>query len=137
MLHSLVTTGSKVFDLDGLSSPHKAVGNGQHLVCAAVSLAAALGCIVLFPESSVPKMLGELGAEAGKENPPSQNPSPVAKDSWKLIPVAADGRCFFSCLYLHTQCSEKRKDKFFKVIRNASGFPIQTDQLQEEDRNFF
>lgn len=115
----LTTTGSKVFDLSGLSSPHKAVGNGQHLVCAAVSLAAALGCIVLYPESSVPKMLGKL--------------SHVANDSWKLIPVAADGRCFFSCLYIHTNCSEKRKEKLFKVIRNASGFPIQTDQLQEEE----
>lgn len=124
---------SKVFDLSGLSSPHKAVGNGQHLVCAAISLAAALGSIALFPESSVPKMLEKHDDEGESANPQSQDPSSVAKDSWKLIPVAADGRCFFSCLYIHTRCSEKRREKLFKVIRNACGFPIQTDQLQEED----
>jgi len=93
-----------------------AVGNGQHLACASLVLAAALGTIKLLPgdtSSGVPKFC------------PAQ---------LKVLPVAADGRCFFTSLFLALACSSKQRFEWSQIVRNDSGFPIDNARMEFEDR---
>ena len=97
-----------------LTNPHQAVGNGQHLPCAALALLAALTSIELFPE-----------------------PSPCAE----LIPssyhnveinVPSDGRCYYSCIYLHF-ATFSEKSKWANTLRNKAGFAVDISRQKEED----
>lgn len=101
-----------VFSMDGLSNAHQSVGNGQHLVCAALALLPTLASVELFPEAS---------------------PSMVPSDYHNVeINPQANGRCLFSCIYLHF-ASDSEKAEWSKVDRNAQGFPSDADRLREED----
>lgn len=104
---------TKEFSLSELTNPHAAVGNGQHLVLAAVSLIAALVSIELFPE---PALSGELGVGCTKVeiNPP------------------ADGRCFFSCIYLHN-ATDEIKQSWADAKRNPQGFALESWRQRKED----
>lgn len=95
-----------VFSMDGLSNAHQSVGNGQHLVCAALALLPTLASVELFPEAS---------------------PSMVPSDYHNVeINPQANGRCLFSCIYLHF-ASDSEKAEWSKVDRNAQGFPSDAD----------
>lgn len=100
--------------MEELTNPHRAVGNGQHLALAGVVLAAALGCIHLYDETPVPAPLR-------------------APQELTAIPVAADGRCFWSSLFLH-QAPFEVKSEWLAIARNPSGFPIDSSRLQWEAR---
>lgn len=103
---------NQVFSMDGLSNAHQSVGNGQHLVCAALALLPTLASVELFPEAS---------------------PSMVPSDYHNVeINPQANGRCLFSCIYLHF-ASDSEKAEWSKVDRNAQGFPSDADRLREED----
>lgn len=102
----------KVFDPDHLTNPHLAAGNGQHLPCAAMVTLAALTSIHLFTEESPDDGL-----------PPQRDLE---------INVPADGRCFFTCLFLH-HSSELERVAWFKTERNASGFAKDVLRQKQED----
>lgn len=108
--------GAKVFDASLLTRPHTVVGNGQHLVCAALVLVAALASIELADDSvhSLPKLI-----QAGTH-----------------VPVAADGRCLFASLYLH-RATDKVKQAWLTEQRNHTGFALSSKRLELEDRNWF
>ncbi len=105
----------QVFDLSLLTNPHMAVGNGQHLVCASLALLAALVSIELFAEPS-----------------PLACIMPTADNDVEINP-SADGRCFFSCLYLHSASTDEKKI-WANTERNAQGFPIESSRQKTEAR---
>lgn len=100
--------------MEELSNPHLAVGNGQHLACATLALLASLTAIELFEDPS-----------------PSADLVPTPHHNVEINP-AADGHCFFSCLYLHFASMEEKR-QWAAVDRNPSGFPISTERQKLED----
>lgn len=141
----LGTEMSQEFDASTLTRPHFAVGNGQHLAVTAMVLAAGLGCIELYPtqnmETPVPPLSTQPNADA-KVDPPVDNEGDAQVDAQqtetsqkerKILKVAADGRCFWSCIFLHMS-SEHKRCEWSQVVRNKTGFPIDSHRLQKEDR---
>lgn len=102
----------KVFEIDVLSSPHKASGNGQHLPVAGVVLASALSSVHLFNEAPKADLMASLKVH-------------------ELLPVSCDGRCFWTCVALHHVGHEKKK-LWRHILRNEAGFPISSVRHQEE-----
>ena len=166
---SSIRGSCEVFDTSLLTRPHFAAGNGQHLACAALSLAAALGCVELL-EETIPVTISEArkrlrpalhdefalednfqekqeqqdiglpcespaeatckGGEATHDMDPSDKSLPV---EYQTLKVSPDGRCWFSCLFLHCGASELQRHQWNLVQRNKVGFPIKTSRLEEED----
>ena len=102
----------QVFSLQGLTNPHKAVGNGQHLANAAVVMVAAL-CSVHFYSTDKRMTL--------QANPQERT----------LIPVAPDGRCFWASCYLHFQPKWVKED-WLDVPRTPNGFAKSKVRLEYE-----
>lgn len=101
-----------------LTRPHMAVGNGQHLVCAAMALASFLGSVQLW---------GDM-----KETP-QPVPGPV---QLTRIPTQPDGRCFFTCMFLAMNCTSKHQKQWMNVQRNNVGFPLEPARMEVEDKGF-
>jgi hypothetical protein len=104
----------EVVDFSELTNPHRAVGNGQHLVCSALALAAMLGSVQFHHEKAdlIPKQVAA---------------------TWKIeIPVPADGRCFYHCLFLHFHGAWHKKE-WLQTVRNQVGLPIGTKRAELED----
>lgn len=123
----------QVFSLDKLKSPHQALGNGQHLVCAAVALASALASIALHPPAEIPRVVPP--PEILSAPTPQTQTKPCLKlpeDHYELL-VSPDGRCFFSCLYLHLGATDAERAAWSKVLRSPTGFPLASERLKEED----
>lgn len=93
-----------------LSNPHLAVGNGQHLVNAALAVLAALCCIEFFPELDL---------------------KPCLQHNIEINPQA-DGRCFWSCIYIH-HASLQEKREWAYAERNNQGFPLAKERQKMED----
>ena len=104
------TSSVQVFDIDLLSNPHYAVGNGQHVGCAGLAILAALASIELFPEVA---------------------PAPPLDANVKTIGPSADGRCFFSCCYLWCSTNSEKRT-WAEVERNGVGFPLDAERLKVE-----
>lgn len=106
----------KVFDMAELTNAHLAVGNGQHLPCAALALLATLLSVELFPE-------------------PTPHEELVASSHHNVeVNVAANGRCLWACLYLHF-ADESEKKTWANIGRNQAGFALETSRQKEEDRS--
>ena len=104
---------AKVFDESArlLSTPHAAVGNGQHIPCATIALLAVLCSVELFPTATLTKSIGQTN---------------------QIVNVMADGRCFFSCCFLWSNgISEQRQ--WLEVVRNQCGFPTAVARMKHED----
>jgi len=101
-----------VFDASRLSTPHAAVGNGQHVPCATVALLATLCCIELYAEVNVP--------------------STIDGDTYVILNVMADGRCFWTCCYLW-QKGIAEQNEWLDVARNATGMPLATARMKQEE----
>ena len=104
-----------MFNTELLTSPHMAVGNGQHLVVAALTSLAALCCISSHPIAQ------------------SMQAMPSTPAGRKIIEVPADGRCFFSCVYLQLEASEAEREEWYSTQRNATGFALDSKSLERED----
>lgn len=83
-----------------------------------MALAAALGSI-------------QLGEEIGQV--PTQLPEPEKDPVFVQIPIRADGRCFFTCLYLAVQCSWEQRLEWLDIARNLTGFPLDSTRSELED----
>ncbi len=103
---------AQVFDASRLSTPHAAVGNGQHVPCATVALLATLCCIEFFPEVNVPRT--------------------IDGEKYVILNVMADGRCFWSCCYLW-QKGLAEQNEWLDVVRNTSGMPLATARMKHEE----
>lgn len=115
-----ISLSCQVFTTDTLTRPHMVVGNGQHLTCAALVIAAALGTIQFHAE-----------VEDVAIPPPLSSPEHL-----QIVPVSADGRCFFSSLYVFLACSAQERREWWQTIRNDTGFPIDSSRLETEEREF-
>lgn len=147
---------AQVFDASLLTRPHFAVGNGQHLAISAMCLAAGLGCIELYPTQTIEDPVPPLSTQpsdkmpnttvdskpAMKVDPPVDHEADAQVDAQqtetsqketKLLKVSADGGCFWSCIFLHMS-SEYTRFEWSQVIRNKTGFPIDSKRMQKEDR---
>lgn len=102
---------AQVFDASRLSTPHAAVGNGQHVPCATVALLATLCCIELYAEVNVPRT--------------------IDGDTYVILNVMADGRCFWTCCYLW-QKGVAEQNEWLGVARNATGMPLATARMKQE-----
>lgn len=126
-----VTRFSEVFDPSILSRPHVAVGNGQHMACAGVAIAVALACIQLHDMGPVP-VPEPIGPRV--DPPPAPEPvgPPVHPPPENVLPVAANGRCFFSSMFL-SQASEYIRHQWSQIPRNETGFALDPQRLEWED----
>lgn len=104
----------EVFDPSILSSPHAALGNGQHIPCAALAFAAFLCSVEFFPSVSLPKNLQPQESQG------------------TLVNVMADGRCFWSACYVASRGKQEQAE-WLAIARNRSGFPIETARQKYED----
>ena len=103
---------TEVFNMEKLSNAgmHFAVGDGQSLPCASIALLASLVSIELFPPEQVMPSLAH-NVE---------------------VNVPADGRCFWSCMYLH-HCDQEQIKTWSAVPRNASGFALCVERQKTEE----
>lgn len=101
---------AEAFKLDGLSNAHRAVGNGQHMPVAGMVLASALSSVHISTGAELPRTISECH---------------------KLLPVSADGRCFWTCLALH-RATLQEKQEWLGVLRSPQGFALDSKRHQYE-----
>jgi len=102
-----------LMNLNHWKNLHVRSGNSQHLPNSALVLLATLASIEFYPESKIPPQLGSKTT---------------------IIPVPADGMCFWSCLWLATEATVAEVYAWFKRPRNRVGMASSKDGAVEMQR---
>ena len=90
-------------------------------------LASTLACVQFTRES--------CGSDDIPRQPPSLGHATVsdAPQAFTKIPVQADGRCLFYCLYLALRASPDELFQWKYILRNDTGIPLCSTRSQLED----
>jgi hypothetical protein len=100
-------------DVEPLACVHHAAGNSQHLPNAAVALLSFLACVEFFPDDTESSLERRISMA-------------------KMVPVAANGRCLFSCFYVSSLTPEEI-ETWLGQDRNSVGFAVCRDREQYEE----
>jgi len=96
--------GCQTLDCGFLTKPHELVGSGFALPCATGALMSFLASVELFQDKhSIPR--------------------PLTSEDFTVVPVAQNGRCFTSCLYVF-RLPEEEQQQWASILRSPTSMPL-------------